>query len=331
MKKQIIAAAIAAAVAAPAAMAGAPTVYGQINMSIDSVTDAGVTVGSNASRIGVKGSEDLGNGLKAIYKMEWQVDVAGGSGATTGTTALKDRNAYLGLAGGFGAVLLGRHDTPTKMAQPTDTFNDGFGDNGKTQIAGGLGLLGKAAEIRAANVLAYVSPTFNGVKLVAAGVSPDDAGKNTSLANAYSVAVMYGSKKKGLYLSGGYDSFDKYITGAKTYTQYRVAAQYTMGALMGNIMYANYDDGSSADVATEGSNVQANVAYTMGAATLKAKYSMVDYKNSAMKDGNAVGLGVDYALGKKTTGYVEYVNSDKNISGAGKSMDYISVGLLHKF
>jgi predicted porin len=283
-----------------------------------------LSVGSNNSRIGVKGAEDLGNGLKAIYKIEWQVDVAGEEGAKTGDTTLKDRNAYVGLAGGFGAVLLGRHDTPTKMVQPTDTFNDGFGDN--KPMAGGLGIAG--AEVRAANVIAYVSPSFGGVKLIAAGVSPDFAGKNTSLTNAYSIGLMYGSKKKGLYLSAGYDSFDKNITGSKTYTQYRLAAQYTMGDLMANIMYANYDDGQSADNVDEGNNIQVNLAYTVGAATLKAKYSNVDYK--ASKDGAVYGLGVDYALGKKTSAYVEYVNKDKNITGT-KSMDYISVGLLHKF
>ncbi|RME58896.1 porin [Candidatus Parcubacteria bacterium] len=327
MKKQIIAVAIAAAVAAPAAMAGAPTVYGQINMSIDSVTDKGVTVNSNASRIGVKGAEDLGNGLKAIYKMEWGVDVAGGNGATA-KEKLGARNAYVGLAGGFGAVLLGRHDTPTKIAQPTDMFNDGLGD--LKPMSGGLGILGAAGEIRAANVVAYVSPSFNGIKLIAAGVSPDAFGKNTNLANAYSIAVMYGSKKKGLYLSGGYDSFDKHVTGAKTFTEYRLAAQYTMGDLMGNIMYANYDDGQSTDSANEGSNWQVNVAYTIGAATLKGKYSSVNYKPSGMKDAAGLGLGVDYALGKKTTAYVEYVNYDKHMTGT-KSVDNISVGLIHKF
>lgn len=331
MKKQLIAAAIAAAVAAPAAMAGAPTVYGQINMSIDTVTDAGTTVGSNNSRIGIKGAEDLGNGLKALYQIEWGVDVAGGTGAAAGTTTLKDRNAYVGLAGGFGAILLGRHDTPTKVAQPTDTFNDGFGDN--KPLAGGLGILGAGAEIRAANVLAYVSPSFNGIKLIVAGVSPDTLGKSTNLGNAVSAALMYGSKKEGLYLSAGYDSFDKNITGTKAYTEYRLAAQYTYGPLMGNIMYASYDDGQSADNANEGSNIQVNLAYTVGAATLKAKYSSVNYKPAAMKDGSAYGLGVDYALGKKTTGYIEYVSMDKNMvnNGLGKTKDFLSVGLVHKF
>jgi predicted porin len=160
LEKQIIAAAVAAAVAAPAAMAGAPTVYGQINMSLEQVTqkdaagstvdqDSGTAITSNNSRLGVKGSQDLGNGLKAIYKMEFAVS----TDVTKNGGLLKGRNAYVGLAGGFGAVLLGRHDTPFKMAQPKDTFNDGRGDN--NPMAGHLGVLKKGGEIRASNVLVF--------------------------------------------------------------------------------------------------------------------------------------------------------------------------------
>ena len=353
MKKHIIAAAVAAAVAAPAAFAGAPTVYGQLNMSLDSLTqknaagtnntDSGIFVSSNNSRIGVKGSADLGNGLKAIYKMEFAVS----ADVTTNGGPIKGRNAYAGLAGGFGAVLLGRHDTPTKMAEPTDTFNDGYGDN--NPMAGHLGVLGKGAEIRASNVLAYVSPSFAGVKFVGALVPKEQGGntaKKSSLTDAYSVALMYGSKKKGLYLSAGYDSFGKnYLNAANDFTQYRLAAQYTMGSLMGNVMFANYDDGASTDSTSEGTNWQVNLTYTIGAATLKGKYSAVDYKASSAKDGSAYGLGVDYALGKKTTAYIEYVATDNfNItyngtgpnvgSNAGSSKaetSVISLGLLHKF
>ena len=358
MKKQLIAAAIAAAVAAPAAMAGAPTVYGQFNLSIDTesktynsgataVKTGGSSVNSNGSRVGIKGAEDLGNGLKALYQLEWQVDIAGGKKAGA-TETLSARNAYVGLAGGFGAFLLGRHDTPTKVAQPTDTFNDGAGDN--KPMAGGLGFGGAGAEIRAANVLAWVSPSFNGVKLIVAGVSPeqDTAGTRItpSLGDAVSAAIMYGSKKEGLYLSAGYDTFDKKIVNGATasFTQYRLAAQYTYGPLMGNIMYASYDDGVSGNTNNqEGNNVQVNVAYTVGAATLKAKYSNIDYKPSGAKDGSAWGIGMDYALGKKTTGYVEYVSFDKNTRDTGGALAYksdgttltersvLSIGLVHKF
>ncbi|MDG6774779.1 porin [Thiomicrorhabdus sp. ZW0627] len=334
MKKNVIALAIASAIAAPVAMADAPTVYGQINMSIDNVTDAGTSVNSNASRIGIKGSQDLGNGLKAVYKMEWEADVAGGTNATTTTTTFKDRNAYVGLAGGFGTVLMGRHDTPYKMSQATDMFNDGAGDN--KPLAGKLGFGGKGGENRAANVLAYVSPSFGGVKIVAAGISPeatDTATQDTSLTDAYSIAAMYGSSKKGLFLSAAYDNFTDNLTGTKDYTETRVSAQYATGGLVANAMYQNFDDGVTGDTATEGSNIQANIGYTMGAFTPKAKYSSVDYKMSTMKDAAGFGVGLDYSFGKKTTGYVEYVSLDKHMANnsLAKSMDTVSVGLLHKF
>ena len=109
MNKKLIAVAIAAAVAAPAAMAGDTTMYGKVHMSINNSNDAWY-VSDHAARWGVKGSEDLGNGLKAIFKYEvsYDVDEGGAFGSA--------RNSYLGLAGGFGTFLVGRHDTPAKVA-----------------------------------------------------------------------------------------------------------------------------------------------------------------------------------------------------------------------
>ncbi len=337
MKKNIIALAIASAIAAPAAMAGAPTVYGQGYMSVDNLTDKGTSVNSHSSRIGVKGASDLGGGLKAIYKMEFGVNMntAGTGGGLSG------RNAYIGLAGGFGAVLLGRHDTPLKMVQGKDLFNDatkkGYGDN--KPMAGGLGMLGAAGEVRAGNVIAYVSPAMNGVKLIVAGVSAKaNAGGNNYLAttnkdvnitNAISAGVMYGSKKKGLYLAGAYNTWDKAITGGSSATEMRLVAQYSTGGLMGNIMYQNFDK-----TGNDGSNIQLNLGYKMGKLMPKFKYSTVDYKSNALKDGSAMAVGIDYALGKKTTGKVDFVSTDKNVAGNGtpaKALTLVSVGILHKF
>ncbi len=81
MKKSILAIAVAATMAAPAAMA-APTVYGNVHLSLNAADNDVVgaknnlTMSSNTSSIGVKGSEDLGDGLKAIYKIEFGVDIA---------------------------------------------------------------------------------------------------------------------------------------------------------------------------------------------------------------------------------------------------------------
>ncbi len=350
MKKNIIALAIAAAVAAPVANA-APTVYGKLNLNLDNTTDKGTNVKSTASRLGVKGSNDLGNGLKAVYKLEFGVNImtkkhsTGGAtdtNASTGgeySTSLSSRNQYLGLAGGFGTVLMGRHDTPLKMSQPVDEFNDGDAD--LKPMSGGLMNGGKGGEVRSDQVIAYVSPSFGGFKVVAAGITNSKIAKNAGITNTYSVAGLYGSKKKGLFLSGAYNAYTGDVTGTstvagKTYTEMRVSAQYRVAGLMVNGMYQNADDGQTADNATEGSNLQVQVAYKMGNFKPKLKYSMVDFKSSALKDGNAYSLGADYSLGKKTVTYLEYTNFDKHTSqysvgGVAKSKTSIVVGMIHKF
>jgi predicted porin len=357
MKKNIIALAIASAIAAPVAMADAPTVYGQINVAMDSVTDKGMFTTDRDSRLGVKGSEDLGNGLKAVYQMEFGVKVGDAMDTTSDGSkqSLTGRNAYVGLAGGFGTVLLGRHDTPMKMSQAKDLFGDStYGDIAKKYVAGGLGADNNAGETRADNVVAYVSPEFAGVKLVAAGISGEkfdssasaNFDKKSSLANAYSIAAMYGSTKEGLFLSAAYNSYDGYMTGheettsakGKAFTETRVSAQYAVGGLIASAMYQTFDDGQSTDANNEGTNVMAQVGYKMGAFMPKAKYSTVDYKVDGQKSSDAYGLGLDYAFGKKTTGYIEYINSDKNMQTKGtddtvngKAISAVSVGMVHKF
>ena len=69
-------------------------------------------IANENSRIGFKGSEDLGNGLKA----HWQVEQAVNVDDNTATNSWASRNSFIGLAGGFGDVRLGRHDDAYKLA-----------------------------------------------------------------------------------------------------------------------------------------------------------------------------------------------------------------------
>ena len=116
MNKKLLAIAVGAAMiaGATAATAGEAELYGKIHMSIDSMdndvaddpltvaneSQDGIFVSSNSSRLGIKGSEDLGNGLSVVYKYEMQTDYS--SVKLDGS-----RNAYAGLKGGFGQVELG--------------------------------------------------------------------------------------------------------------------------------------------------------------------------------------------------------------------------------
>ena len=378
MKKNIVALAVASAIAAPVAMADAPTVYGKVNMAFDQISkddangnevnaDSGSQINSRASRMGVKGSSDLGNGMKAVYKFEFQVQPDQGD-------TLKNRNQYVGLAGGFGTVLMGRHDTPTKMSQPKDLFNDSpYADFGKG-FGGGLGALGKAGEIRSSNVLAYVSPSFGGVKLVGALAPKETSGdttENSSISDFYSLALMYGSKKEGLYLSAAMDRASASYTGHGESTSYdiadgtdllgvdangndvydpasvtpnvteagegddvthiRVSAQYKMAGLTANAMYQDFSGDGIEDSIQEGNNIQANVGYKVGNFMPKAKVSMIDYGNDDLEDATNYAVGVNYSLGKKTTTYAEYVMNENQNGTEDAETSAFSVGLVHKF
>ena len=329
MKKNIIALAIASALAAPIAMADAPTIYGKLNVNINTKTDGGNGVNDTASRIGVKGSEDLGNGLKAVYKIEFGLDLEGSG-------VLSNRNQYLGLAGGFGTVLAGRHDSPMKMVQPTDIFNDGAADNNASK----MGATKNSGEHRASHVLAYVSPSFSGVKLILAGTSPDAASDDDdrSITGGTHAAVAYGSAKKGLFLSAAMNSFssDTYnalaTVGTKDYDETSFAAQYKTGGLTVNGMLRNFDDGASADARNEGALTIVGAAYKMGKFTVKGKIMQADYANDD-KTGTQTALGLGYSLGKKTSAYVYTTTKDKNYvsSTATKSNTQSFVGMVHKF
>jgi len=340
MKKNIIALAIASVFAAPVAMANAPTVYGQVGVMVQNVTDGkigenfvgGTGVEDGGSEIGVKGSQDLGNGLKAIYQLEFGVD------ATDNKGGLESKAQFVGLSGGFGTVLAGNHSTPFHMSRPSDPF-EGMGGTG--DMDGGLGIAGS----RVGNVVAYVSPSFNGVKFVGAGVSNahETAAKDRSLFNTISAAVMYGSKSEGLYLGLGYTALSGEVFGLnkEEATEMRLSAQYTFDAFMVNAMYQEFEDSNTTTSATatakEGSNMQFTATFDMGALTPKIKYSMVDFENDRHEDGSAWAIGLDYALGSNTTTFVEYSNFDKNMSGltdargAAKDKSEFVVGLIHEF
>ncbi|HEY9016949.1 porin [Thiomicrospira sp.] len=347
MKKNILALAIASVVAAPAVMAddhkSGPDVYGQINAAINSTTDKGMKTTDHNSRVGVKGSQDLGNGLKGVYKMEFGVKVA------ESFNSLSGRNTYVGLAGNFGTVMVGRHDTPFKMSQPKDLLNDTtYGDMGKTSMAGALGVKGSAGEVRANNVLMYTSPEFSGIKLMVAGVSniaydvnttaDDESETDSALTNAISAALTYGSTKKGLYLAAAMNTWDaatdEVDTNQKAATEMRISAQYAESGLIANVVYQSFDE--TADVISkgdglDGTNIQVGLAYKMGDFMPKAKYSTVSYDQAGLKDGTTMAFGVDYKLAKATTAYVEYVSADKNMMRSTDGLTNVSVGIKHKF
>lgn len=122
MKKLLLAAAVTT-LSLSAAQA-APTLYGKLNVSVDSYDNGKDTVtelNSNASRLGVKGEEKLTEQLSAVYQAEWEVDVDGGD------DVFKKRDIFAGLKwANLGTLKAGIMDTPFKDAGTgyRDVFND---------------------------------------------------------------------------------------------------------------------------------------------------------------------------------------------------------------
>jgi predicted porin len=168
-----------------------------------------------ANRVGVKGSEDLGNGLKAVYQVEFGVNFASADNAIPSgrNGGVSIRNSFVGLAGDWGTALVGRHDTPLKISTgKLDLFADTIADyNGTVGFH----------DVRADNVVAYISPSFSGFSFMGATVAGGGATafgdlnyENTSLASAYSLAMIYNNGP--FYGSAAYEvlSNEMFMDGA---------------------------------------------------------------------------------------------------------------------
>ena len=336
MNKKLIALAVAGALAAPLAANAAPTVYGKAHVSIDAVsvddsaTGAAITdnwqVVSRASRVGVKGSEDLGGGLKAVYHLEWQIDMADNTGGSGGATDnITSRNQIVGLSGNFGTLVAGRHDTPMKMSTgKLDFFGDQAGDYNAT-----VGI----ADVRANNAIAYLSPNMGGFGIQAAVVPGEQnvtvAGNEAdSIADAVSVAGTF--SQGPIYAAVAFESFDQaLLTTTQDYDQTRFGIGYMPGAWKVAFVWENQDQGSAAN--GDRDLMQVSGAYTVGKNVIKAMYGTTDeWSNVANSGHDSLAVGWDYNLSKASQVYVQYADVDGETAGTDDKSTF-SLGMVHSF
>ncbi|MFL0797241.1 MAG: porin [Cellvibrionaceae bacterium] len=321
MKKQALSLAIAAAIVAPSALAEGPIdgkVYGKLNVTLDSM-DSGSTdqweVNSNASRLGFKGKTKLNdNGLKAIYKLEYEVFADDGD---KGGQTFTQRNIYVGLAGNFGTVMAGRHDSPLKMAQgKIDLFSDLKGDI-KNTFEG---------ENRLSNVVMYQTPKMNGFQVTGAFVpgEGDDLDNNgeadDGIADGMSISATY--KQDNLYLALATDR------DVDDQDAVRLIGQYKMGDLT---LGAMYQTNEANDDSKDESGYFLSAAYKVGMAKLKFQYGAIedDVDND---EEETLSLGADFKLGKKTKTFVYYTkNTDETGAGVETEDKVFGAGIEHKF
>jgi len=357
MKKSLIALAIASAVSAPAFAATSNVdIYGKLNFSVNFLFDqtednpatlstneavSDIQFTSNSSRIGFKGSEDLGGGLSAIWQIESSLNIDEGNGNWA------SRNTFLGLKGDWGTVLGGKHDTPLKLVgRAVDLFGDGIADS--------RNVLGGGSDTRASNVVAYISPNFSGFNVIAAYVT-DFPGNTTTAPDAddkdvYNLNATYSNGP--LYLGAAYGDGNGH-EAAGLGSHWRLAAGYTFGNFKVVGQYDSLEDDATGGQNGDFDGWMLGASYTMGAMVFKGNYMMGEYDGTNGAEPEQWTVGMDYNLSKRTSVYALYVAGEEFApfngspsglgSGAGISdvanscatcdgdVSAFSVGIVHSF
>lgn len=327
MNRKLLALAVTAALAAPLAAQAAPTVYGQLNLSIDMVDyedDAEKLdqweVNSNSSRIGVKGEEALGNGYSAVYKAEWGVD-ADGDGADL---TLRDR--YLGLKANWGTLKLGAFDSPLKTSQGSvDQFNDMTYTDMDTIVRG---------ENRLINSIGYESPKIADAITVKVTLQPGETTDgDDGPADAISASVAY--EAGGLYAALAVDqgSDEGSQLGEDTI---RLTATYTMDALQVGGMFQT-SELSGGPVDGEEQSILLSAAYTAGKNVFKGQFIMSTEEDLGAEDEDTtmIAVGMDHNFTQTTKAFAQLglgqVDNVDGVDGNDGDLTVLTVGMQTKF
>ena len=301
MKKHLIAAAVAGILAAPA-MAQV-TVYGIMDLAVRSSSpDVGpstttmVSGSFYTSRLGFKGTEDLGGGLKASFTLEGKVD------ADTGATTLGNRESSVALSGGFGEIRLGRTDTSQSEAVELVAHFANMGNFGLH----GTALANPEYGGDQPNTIRYTSPSMGGVTLQVGTSLGDERGGDDN--NSISLAYAAGP----LSIAVGFDDVgndDFQVIGAR----------YNAGAFAVGISAGKRD--AATDIDTMGLSAMINLGSGMAA------HVGVRTMESGTDEFKTTNLGVSKALSKRTTLVGMYQDTDKGATAGS----FFQANVVHKF
>ena len=369
MNKNLIALAVAGAFVAPAAMAQTanPVVlYGQVNVTAESVeARSGTTplsrrsrIEDQSSRLGVRGTEDLGGGLKAFFQLETAFR------PDSNNTTFAARNSAVGLQGGFGSILIGRWDMPFKTAT---IAIDPWGD---ITIAGITGTLSDRGNFdrRDQNVAEYWSPTWGGLafRLAAtanerkndpAGVNARDTGANVTWTSG-GIYVFYAYEEHKDNNNG--NAFGQIIVQPPATGQTAGIAGYNEKgqALGGSVVFgpikvgAQYQEfkkgGTPATARSKQKSWMGNVVWTLGNNQfiyqyMNSKDGRLNTATTEEPDCDSNSIGYKYNFSRRTSFIAHYIDVKNNSAAtcnfgsntlgiaAGQDPRGIAVGFLHNF
>jgi len=339
MKKHLIAAAVAAAVAAPVFAQSSVTVYGRLDAGYRDVenkvagvktnTTTGPTtsgIGYSAfttSRLGITGTEDLGGGLKASFTVEGNIAANPGTTGSNNATAFNfGRHQFLTISGGFGTILAGKTDSMVKAV--FDSFDAGYSNNltgafdsftngANGASTGGSGIVGNRRD----TTIRYTSPAFSGVNvsvgIMDSSAESDTADSKTEDNNGYELGLRYSAGP--LALSAAYRD-----TESKSPTVGVVAA-----------VPGNAGTAAAARTNTEAQTIALGASYNLGAAIVYGQYFDQTDKNKIAgteTDFDAFAIGVRVPMGASTL-FASYTDGEFKNGATKTDQKGYQLGIKH--
>ncbi len=322
MNRSLVALAVLCAFAGTASAQTNVTLYGIADVGIG-MADDDVPGGSSAlnvfsgvqssSRLGIRGSEDLGGGLAATFNIESGFNVDTGGAATP----FWGRRAVVGLAGGFGEIRLGRDYTPGYSAiGTTDVMALGlfanwldFGNNG-------------GITSRASNGIHYTSPEWGGVTLRAmyATGEHNDVSAPKGTGDMYGLSGVYGN---GPLTAQAYYQVSKRAnampaasaTGTLSTDEYGIGAQYRFGAFRFALNLGMAEEGQNGGGSIEHEAIGLGLGVKLGRGELLFNYIQQELDLAGSPGAKSFGLAYVRDLSRRTNVYLSY-GQLKNENGA---------------
>lgn len=352
MKKSLLAIALVGACAGVAHAQSTVQIYGTIDAGLIKRSDQSLNIGKRAANtLGFKGSEELGNGLKAIFQLEIRYEPDTGTvetGANGAQRPLFQGQSRVGLQGDFGTARLGRGLTPmqeTIMAfEPWHGLPTPAGFYTDLSVAGytsdPLSLAGNSGN-RWSNAFWYNTPNWRGFQFNSAvgtkeaNNGPVIIGRGTTLLPQYSAnaaATANPFSLNGTYANGPLGAMLAYERNAVETRMYSVGASFLpLPALKLMGTYSHQDRDHTFGVNPEVKAWVLGANYTMGRGKLLAGYGR------KTPDGQPVtkqlSLGYEYSLSTRTYLYVDAARKEGAVGTTTLSttINHYDLGVSHSF
>jgi len=335
MKKSLLALAVLTAVTGAASAQSSVTLYGKVDLGL--VLDSGgagksIRISSGVtggSRIGFKGVEDLGGGMKAAFQLETGYcadSAAGAPNFCTGSNNFMGRQAHGDLTGAFGAISAGRqYSLGFNNLSTIDPFGTGF--------AGQVNNIVDPSGIRLNNSVTYSTPNLGGFTASVEAALGEQTG-NWQANRETGAGLTYASGPAYVGLTF-YDVGNAAGNGAAR-KNYLLGGTFDFGAVKVHGLVQKSTGPASLDVL----DIMGGVTVPVAGGQVLASYIRHNDRTLANKDANQIGVGYLYPLSKRTAVYTAFGRIQNehgaaftvgNATEAGTGTKAFNLGVVHNF